>query len=340
MKIERFILNYINSHENKKQSAKSKNIQTAVHIILAIGTLGIAPLLSHLKHKKITVQTKFKTSLKKWAKKEPSKYKKEALKRIFEAYNSSSETLNLNNLNLTTLPPELGTLTHLKKIELESNKLTTLPKTIGNLTKLEFLSVKNNPDLKELPQSLEQCFALNTLEHEETNFDVNTTSLLKRIGLKKILKNAKKGLSLSKKGDDGYKDDVFILSLIQQNNFGKDATNFIHAIVTAGESPTDKLNTFRKELEKLMKLHLKEGQKYPDGYQFDMMIALLIAEKNDLPNPELTSFYEFFSGESPFSTEQIKTDEQKSRLEFQWSRMQVAMGAVKYFSEKISEENH
>ena len=49
----------------------------------------------------------------------------------------SIEELNLSNLGLTDIPPELGKLTNLKKLYLAHNKLIKIPKEIGNLSEIE-----------------------------------------------------------------------------------------------------------------------------------------------------------------------------------------------------------
>ena len=46
-------------------------------------------------------------------------------------------TLDLNYMDLTSIPDSIGLLTNLTELNLSFNKLTTLPKTIGQLTNLE-----------------------------------------------------------------------------------------------------------------------------------------------------------------------------------------------------------
>jgi hypothetical protein len=52
--------------------------------------------------------------------------------------------LNLQQLGIETLPPEIGKLTNLKSLNLDENKLTELPCEIRNLTQLTSLSISWN----------------------------------------------------------------------------------------------------------------------------------------------------------------------------------------------------
>ncbi|KAJ7964235.1 LRR repeats and ubiquitin-like domain-containing protein family [Quillaja saponaria] len=52
--------------------------------------------------------------------------------------------LSMNQNHLTTLPPELGSLTSLRQLHVSNNKLCSLPSEIGLLTELEVLTANNN----------------------------------------------------------------------------------------------------------------------------------------------------------------------------------------------------
>ena len=52
--------------------------------------------------------------------------------------------LNIENNNLTTLPPEIGNLINLQKFYCSYNKLIALPAEIGNLINLKKLDLSNN----------------------------------------------------------------------------------------------------------------------------------------------------------------------------------------------------
>ncbi|KAJ0020645.1 hypothetical protein Pint_32487 [Pistacia integerrima] len=65
--------------------------------------------------------------------------------------------LALNCLN--TLPPTLGLLTSLQRLDVGHNNLTALPIEIGNLTELEDLDVNNNW-ISSIPASIGNCTSL------------------------------------------------------------------------------------------------------------------------------------------------------------------------------------
>jgi Leucine-rich repeat (LRR) protein len=77
-----------------------------------------------------------------------------------EAINGITE-LDLSRVGLTILPPEIGNLTALKRLNLIYNQLTTLPETIG-LTALENLNLQNNK-LELLPETIGKLTALKEL---------------------------------------------------------------------------------------------------------------------------------------------------------------------------------
>jgi Leucine-rich repeat (LRR) protein len=52
--------------------------------------------------------------------------------------------LELGNLGLTAVPPEIGQLTSLKKLWLHGNQLTSLPPEIGRLGSLKLLNLGTN----------------------------------------------------------------------------------------------------------------------------------------------------------------------------------------------------
>lgn len=70
--------------------------------------------------------------------------------------------LDLSNLGLTTLPPEIGQLTSLTELNLYGNQLTTLPPEIGQLTALTALYLHDN-HLSTLPPEIGQLTALTML---------------------------------------------------------------------------------------------------------------------------------------------------------------------------------
>jgi len=70
--------------------------------------------------------------------------------------------LYLNDNKLTLLPPEIGTLTKLTNLNLENNQLTALPPEIGKFTDLTYLSVSNN-QLAALPPEIGALVKLDRL---------------------------------------------------------------------------------------------------------------------------------------------------------------------------------
>src|SRR5256885_15962115 len=77
---------------------------------------------------------------------------------IHEAWVAGAEELDLHNQVFSELPPEVGQLTKLKKLDLsgwsdEAKMLTKLPAEIGQLASLEELYLSQN-ELTALPESL------------------------------------------------------------------------------------------------------------------------------------------------------------------------------------------
>lgn len=63
------------------------------------------------------------------------------------------ERLELDNMDLTSIPESIGALTTLKHLDLQGNRLTSIPDSIGQLTNLETLLLNQNK-LTGLPRSL------------------------------------------------------------------------------------------------------------------------------------------------------------------------------------------
>ena len=63
----------------------------------------------------------------------------EARKRIAKAHEAGHAILDLSDLGLTALPPEIANLTELERIDLDNNQLSALPTEITSLTTLEHL---------------------------------------------------------------------------------------------------------------------------------------------------------------------------------------------------------
>jgi small GTP-binding protein len=93
----------------------------------------------------------------------------EAKRRIAEALNTNATELRLTNLNLTSLPNNIGSLTHLTTLDLKNNKLTSLPESIANLTNLTTLRIRSN-NLNALPDCIQNLTRLTTLEAWSNRF--------------------------------------------------------------------------------------------------------------------------------------------------------------------------
>ena len=60
----------------------------------------------------------------------------------------------LNDNDLTHVPPEMGQMTNLEKLDLSNNRLSSLPGEIGQLVHLEELRLEGNP-LTDIPPEVE-----------------------------------------------------------------------------------------------------------------------------------------------------------------------------------------
>jgi internalin A len=76
-----------------------------------------------------------------------------ALQRIAKEVDAQTGELDLSNLHLSSLPPELSVLKKLARLYLGGNELTELPREIGSLTELKLLTLDNNR-LTSLPPEI------------------------------------------------------------------------------------------------------------------------------------------------------------------------------------------
>lgn len=79
---------------------------------------------------------------------------------------SKLEALMIQSTPLTTLPPEIGKLSNLKTLDLYGNNLVSLPEEIGNLSRLESLSALCNK-LTTFPKGVFRLTNLKSLSLEE-----------------------------------------------------------------------------------------------------------------------------------------------------------------------------
>ncbi|ELR98362.1 COR domain-containing protein [Gloeocapsa sp. PCC 73106] len=79
----------------------------------------------------------------------------EVLQAIAQAKQTRSVDFTINGEQLTELPPAIGELTQITKLNLKDNKLTALPSEIGKLTKLKRLYLSHNK-LTVIPPEIAQ----------------------------------------------------------------------------------------------------------------------------------------------------------------------------------------
>lgn len=104
-------------------------------------------------------------TLKQWIKDAPDRRekRKEAAERILECQKHRFRYFDLSNLSLTSLPPEIGSLTSLESLSLGHNQLSSLPLEIGRLTSLEYLNISYN-QLSSLPLEIGHLTSLQILD--------------------------------------------------------------------------------------------------------------------------------------------------------------------------------
>ncbi|MCW5317760.1 TIR domain-containing protein [Nostoc sp. KVJ3] len=86
----------------------------------------------------------------------------ELLQIIKKVATDKDTTLDLAGKDLTTLPAEIGQLSNLRQLYLDSNQLTTLPAEIGQLSNLNVLYLDSN-QLTTLPAEIGQLYNLSQL---------------------------------------------------------------------------------------------------------------------------------------------------------------------------------
>lgn len=114
---------------------------------------------------------RIKEGLEAWAKvalPQHKEAKKKAAQAILDCFCNETIELDLSKIGVIhqpfflSLPPEIGELTHLRKLVISNLGLATLPPEIGNLTQLIYLQANHNY-LSELPKEIGQLTNLRTL---------------------------------------------------------------------------------------------------------------------------------------------------------------------------------
>ncbi|BBI17765.1 leucine-rich repeat domain-containing protein [Neochlamydia sp. S13] len=92
----------------------------------------------------------------------PLKKKGELLTQWIEEHGKDIISLNLDKSGLTSLPPEIGQLSQLQRLDLASNRLTAIPAEIGQLSQLQRLNLAGNL-LTSIPAEIWQLTKLQWL---------------------------------------------------------------------------------------------------------------------------------------------------------------------------------
>lgn len=82
--------------------------------------------------------------------------------KIRQALETRATSLDLNDLGLEVLPPEISRLSQLRALDLSSNQLLSLPPEISQLTRLQILDLRSN-QLASVPAGVFQLSQLKTL---------------------------------------------------------------------------------------------------------------------------------------------------------------------------------
>lgn len=120
------------------------------------------------KERRAVFRDHFSQGIKKWVgENELEKENREsALEEIRDCFVKRKTTLYLHSLQLSSLPPEIGCLTHVTSISLDGNHLSSLPKEIVNLKNLTHISICNNR-FSFLPEELRGLEKLKSIACEE-----------------------------------------------------------------------------------------------------------------------------------------------------------------------------
>ena len=117
------------------------------------------------------------------SKRDPAEAYREAKHRIAEAAREHATELDLTGMGLTSVPPEIGALTALKRLSLGNNQLTAMPPEIGSLTALTELHLYENP-LTAMPPEIGALTVLTQLHLRDNEL----TALPPEIGALAALK--------------------------------------------------------------------------------------------------------------------------------------------------------
>lgn len=109
-----------------------------------------------------------------------------ALQRIAVCRLDGDTYLDLSELGLTTLPPEVGELRQLKQLDISDNYLVGLPSEIGNLVDLTMLDVADNR-LVELPSEIGDLASLRNLNLYGNRLSFLPAAIMRLVKLKELI---------------------------------------------------------------------------------------------------------------------------------------------------------
>ncbi len=106
----------------------------------------------------------------------------ELLELIAQAAREGWTKLNLSDLRLKAIPPEIGCLTTLRELDLSHNRLTAVPPEIGDLTALQQLNLSYNR-LTAIPSKLSRLRALRDLDLSHNQLTTLPPKIIHSTGL-------------------------------------------------------------------------------------------------------------------------------------------------------------
>ncbi|MDP1608462.1 MAG: leucine-rich repeat domain-containing protein [Chlamydiales bacterium] len=156
------ILNFFSFSQALQENGEQAGFapQSAVIGTLAAGALAVSAQYGYAKYSAYRIRCQeyreFCRGIDRWCQEAeehnlPSRSRAADL--IKECYWKKEPILDLSLFQLTSLPPEIGELTHLQKLNLSYNRLQQLPPEIGQLTKLQELHIPFN-ELQQLPPEI------------------------------------------------------------------------------------------------------------------------------------------------------------------------------------------
>ena len=166
----------------------------------------------------VALRNKFKKNLSDWVNEnkiseEQKKSRQTASERILEAKQNSLTKLNLNGLELSSLPDAIFDLKDLEDLNLKNNRLESISPKITNLTKLKYLNLEGSPkslyiskEIVSLPnlcnvsldnpnlteENLQKNHQRLTKENLQKNHQPNSETIVREIEHLKLLKTQEK----------------------------------------------------------------------------------------------------------------------------------------------------